>query len=137
VTVQAPSGTVRFTLTLYDGLNATGNILSTGSATQTVSGGGFSVSVTTLGRIAKIALAIAPAGVTFYVGIPATATLTASASDSDGNVIVGTYESPIALSASTSGAFTLSGTSFTASGQTITLTYSGASSPPVTITPSL
>lgn len=59
-------------------------------------------------------------------GIRSTQTLTVTEKDASGNVISGTYASPVTLSTNdTTGAITLSATSVTAAGQTVTLTYNG------------
>jgi uncharacterized repeat protein (TIGR03803 family) len=142
VGVTAPSGSVTFTVTIYDGPKATGNVLGTGTTTTTITGSGFSVGITALGQIAKVALTASPSQTTFYDGLPVTETLTATAQDADGNVITGTFENPITLTSSDpSGAFTVSPATLTASGQTSTLKFSGAPSAStpatVTITPSV
>ncbi len=130
VTVTAPPGNDTFTVTTYDGPNATGNVLSTGTTTQMVSGNGFSVSVATSGQVASIQLVLTPPVTTFKIGAAATSTLTANALDAGNNVIVGSYENPIAVTnADKSGTFALSGTSLAASGQSLSLKYSGAPTP--------
>jgi len=132
IPVGAPAGAATFVITLYDGPSGSGNLLGTGSVTQTVVlGTAFSVNVVVNGVIATLAIAVSPTSLPAVPGTPSTATITATAKDADGNTIIGpgNYTTPIALTNSdTSGATSISPTSLTTIGQTATLTYNGSSS---------
>jgi hypothetical protein len=123
--VAAPVGTDTFTATLYAGANATGAVLGTGSAVQQISAGApFSVTLGVAGDAASIALSVAQK--TFTAGVKASTTITVVASDAGGNVITGTYASPVMLTNSdTTGTFTISPQSVANSTTTVRLTYSG------------
>ncbi len=126
VTVSAPVGSSLFTVKLYDGANATGNLLGTGTGTATVaSGSPFTVAIGVTGVAGSIAITATQA--TFVPGTAATTPLKVALDDADGNVITGTYASPVTLTDSdTTGAFTLSATSVTSSTQVVTLKYNGS-----------
>jgi len=126
VTVSAPVGSSIFTVKLYDGANATGNLLGTGTGTATVtSGSPFTVAIGVTGVAGSIDITATQA--TFVPGTAATTPLTVTLHDADGNVITGTYATPVTLTDSdTTGAFTLSATSVTSSTQTVTLKYNGS-----------
>ena len=127
IPVLAPVGSDTFTATLYDGANATGTVLGTGSATQSISTT-FSVQISVSGVPSSVAVSITPA--TFTIGTAATATVSVAVSDADGNVISGTYANPITLTDSdASGTFTLSTTAIASSTTAVQLTYSGAATP--------
>lgn len=139
--VLAPLGGDTFTVNLYDGSNATGNLLSTGTLTQTiVIDQANSVSVTFNGVVASLSVALSPRSV--IVGTPATIAVTANALDADGNTIIG----PGSYSSASGGALTvnladsdgsgathLSQSSLSAPTSGITLSYNGASIPNPTI----
>lgn len=128
IAITAPTGSVTFTVSVYDGANATGNVLGVGSTTTTVAGSSFAVTIGVQGNVAFVRLLATRAQ--FAAGTPSTATLTVVASDADGNVITGTYASPITLvDGDTTGTFALSTTVVTASTQTVTLTYRGNATP--------
>ncbi len=126
VDVEAPTGSVTFTVTLYDGANATGNVLGRGTATQTIaSGAPFTVALGVQGVAGSISVAAGQA--TFTAGTAATTPVTVALKDADGNTIAGTYATPVTLTNSdTTGAFTLSATSVTSSTQAVTLKYNGS-----------
>jgi sugar lactone lactonase YvrE len=126
VNVEAPTGSVTFTVTLYDGANATGNVLGRGTATETIAAGTpFAVALGVEGVAG--ALAVTAGQATFTAGTAATTPVTVALKDADGNTITGTYASPVTLTNSdTTGAFTLSATSVTASTQAVTLRYNGS-----------
>lgn len=138
IPVFAPPGSVTFTFALYDAVNGGGNVLGTGSITQTVAfGTSFNVAVAVNGVVASLAIAVSPTALPVTAGTTSTATITATAKDADGNTIIGpgNYAMPIALTNSdTSGATSISPASLTAPGQTATLTYNGASSIPSSAT---
>jgi len=134
-TVSAPAGSDTFLVKLYDGANGTGNLLSTGSVTQTIAlDAANHVSVTFDGVVASLGLGLAPARVPS--GTPASVTVAVSARDADGNTIVGSGRyvdasgAPldVALSDSdASGATKLSTKSASVPATPVTLTYDGAS----------
>jgi streptogramin lyase len=126
IAVTADIGDDTFTVTLYTGANATGAVLGSGSASQTVAAGSpFTVDVGVLGIVASIKLTASV--IEFTPGTATSATLSVTALDAGGNLIAGTYDSPIALTnTDTSGEFTLSPARITASGTAVTLTYDGA-----------
>jgi streptogramin lyase len=126
IPLTAAVGNDTFTVTLYAGPNATGAVLGTGSVSETVvAGTPFTVNVGVLGNVGSIKLS-APT-IQFVPGTAKTVALTVTALDAGGNVIAGTYASPIALTnTDTSGEFTVSPASVTASGTAVTLTYNGA-----------
>lgn len=129
-TVQVPTGVNQFHVTLYDGPSASGNVLSVGSASATITAGATNtVSIAFNGVPAKLALNLAPSGLT--AGTAANSTVTVTAYDADGNIIIGAqnYTTPVTLSSSdTSGALSLSQSSISSPSATATLKYSGASS---------
>ncbi len=126
VAVEAPTGTVTFAVTLYDGANATGNVLGRGTATQTISSGApFAVALGVEGVAGTLSVTAGQA--TFVAGTAATTPVTVAIKDADGNTITGTYASAVTLTNSdTTGAFTLSATSVTSSTQAVTLKYNGS-----------
>ncbi|MEO6834681.1 MAG: hypothetical protein ABI231_02075, partial [Candidatus Tumulicola sp.] len=129
-TIQAPAGVDRFAIALYDGLNATGNILSSGATTATITSGQTnSVNISFGGSIAK--LAITADASSLRAGTAGSIPLTVVGYDADGYTIVGAtpYNVPITLSLADSAAATsLSTTSMTVPNATPTLTYDGAQS---------
>jgi streptogramin lyase len=124
---NAPAGSDAFTLTAYDQPNGAGNVLATGSVSATVPPAGSTparVDVVLSGTIATLALAIVNAFPP--VGTATTTPVLVTAYDADGNTIIGSYTSPIALSdADTTGATKLSATSLGSSASSAALTYSG------------
>jgi hypothetical protein len=126
VAVEAPTGSVTFTVTLYDGANATGNVLGRGTATQTISSGApFAVALGVDGVAG--ALSVTAGQATFIAGTAATTPVAVALKDADGNTISGTYASAVTLTNSdTTGAFTLSATTVTSSTQAVTLRYNGS-----------
>lgn len=124
-TLQAPVGTDQFTVKLYDGANGTGNVLSQGTATQTVVAGATNtLSVTFAGVVAKINLALAQS----TISAAGTVGLTVTALDAANQTIIGTdaYTNPITLTdTDASGTTSLSATSVTSPATTVTLTYTG------------
>ena len=119
--VLAPAGNDAFTITTYDGVNATGNVLATGAVTGTVVANQANSFPVTLGGVpAKITLALSNAYLP--AGVSGTTTLTVQAYDADANTIVGTYATPIGLSGSH---LTFVPASVTQSGP-VTVTFDGA-----------
>ncbi|MBV8282428.1 MAG: hypothetical protein JO347_10260 [Candidatus Eremiobacteraeota bacterium] len=130
--VNLPLGTPTVTITMYDGLNGTGNILGTQMQTITVTPSGFQNNTVTInGNIASI---VVNATGTFILGQASSGKVTVTASDASGNVIngPGNYNNPINLTSSDSN-FTLSSAQVTAPGQSVTLSYSGGTTTGSTI----
>ena len=133
-TVIAPPGSETFTVNLYDATNGTGNLLSTGTVTQTiVAYQTNNVSVTFNGVVASLSITLNPSSVT--VGTSATIALTANALDADGNIIIGpggysdANGNPLTVTlndSDSSGATQLSVTTLTQPTSGITLSYNGA-----------
>jgi hypothetical protein len=126
VPFTATNGNDTIAFTLYDGPNATGNVLGTGSATATVAGAPFSITVAIGGTVASVVLSAASNAL--VLGTSSSVTIAIEAKDSDGNTIVGSaaFASPVTLTDSdTSGSTTLSATSIAAPGTTVTLSYNG------------
>lgn len=97
ISVNANVGTDSFLVKTYDQPNAAGNLLSSGTVHGTVvSGQANSFPLTLNGAVASIALVAAEA----YPQVAASTTISAQAKDADGNTIIGTYDSPIALTTS-------------------------------------
>ena len=132
-TVSAPVGSDTFTVHLYDAQNGAGNLLSTGTLTQTiVANTANSVNVTFNGVVASLAVAIANVvspGTAGSVGV------TVNALDADGNTIVGpgvyvnASGNPVTIALSnsdTSGNSALSQTSITQPTTGIELNYTAA-----------
>src|ERR1035437_3122616 len=86
--IAAPVGSDTFTVNLYDGTNAGGNLLSTGTLTQTiVIDQANTVSVTFNGVVASLSVVLTPSSVT--AGTSTTVAVSANALDADGNTIIG------------------------------------------------
>jgi hypothetical protein len=92
-------GSRTFTVTLFDGLNATGKQLSVGTATETIAAGKVNaISVVCNGVVASLALSLSQPSPT--IGLAQTIPLAVTALDADGNTIIapGEYENgPITL----------------------------------------
>jgi hypothetical protein len=127
-TLQAPVGSDTFAAQLFDAQNGTGNLLSQGMTTATISLGVANVVSLTFAGIVKT-LAISSSGPAVVRGVPATVTISLVAKDAGGNTIVGTYDQPVTLANSdTSGATALSALSVSSSSTAVTLTYNGDNS---------
>jgi hypothetical protein len=122
-TLSAPVGNDTFAVSLYDGANATGTLLGAGSQTMNVTSGGFGPSIAIVPVTGSLVVHLADANVTPRVA--STTTMTVNERDPDGNTISGSYPHAIAL-ASTNAAVTISPSQVTASGQPVTVTYSGS-----------
>ena len=131
VPVAVLPGTVTFTVSSFDQLNATGNLLSTATVTTTiVANQNNQVLITLNGVVASIDLVLAYP--TPPEGTATTIPLTVNAMDADGNIIVGPggYTGPITLSDSdTSGITTLSTSSVNDPSTQVTVAYTGAMLP--------
>jgi hypothetical protein len=138
VPLQAPAGNDTFTFGQYDGPNATGHLLGSGTATASVvAGQPFQIQATLDGTAASIALSI---GALPPAGVPGTAALTVTARDAAGNTIIGpgNYTVPITLSVvDQTGQTTLSASTLTAPSATpVTINYAGGLGVNATITAS-
>ena len=134
--IAAPVGSDTFTANLYDAQNGAGNLLSTGTITQTITADtANTVSMTFNGVVASLSVALSPSII--VAGSAATITVTVSALDASGATIVGpggfvdANGNALTISlndADTTGATKLSATSITAPGTAITLSYNGSPS---------
>jgi hypothetical protein len=136
IPLQAPVGNDTFTFNQYDGANATGHLLGSGTATATVvAGQAFQIAATLNGTVASITLSI---GALPPAGAPGTAALTVTAKDAAGDTIVGpgNYTTPITLSVvDPTGQTSLSTSTITAPSATpVTINYAGGLGVNATIT---
>ena len=134
LTIAANVGTDTFTVKTFDQPGGAGTVLSTGALTATIVAGKANTTVPlVLGGVVKT-LSVVLADPFSPVGGSGT-TLNVTAKDPDGNTIVGTYDNPVALSAS---GVTLGKTSLASStdGTNVTVTYDGVQTSPITITAS-
>ena len=129
LTFAAPTGLDTFAIQTFDETNGKGNVLSSAFVTQTVSAGSANVVTAILnGVINSLALSVSP--LQPAAGTASTMTVSATAYDADGNVIVGPgeYASPIQLAIvdpANSGSLTLSTPVLQQPGATSTLSYNG------------
>jgi virginiamycin B lyase len=126
-----PVGTVTVGVAAFD---AASNLLSEGSAqNQTVVlGAANQISVTLLGDVAKVIMALANP---IPACSPTSAPLTLTAEDADGNVITGTFAHPFTLAAAIPAAFPSPGASATPNSSIAPSSYpaaTGTSTPVVT-----
>ncbi|MDQ6941132.1 MAG: hypothetical protein M3169_01295 [Candidatus Eremiobacteraeota bacterium] len=122
-------GSVTFAIRLYDDVNGTGHLLSTGQTTTTISANqSNTVNVTFVASVASVSIALGSAAVT--AGIPATIPVTVTAKDAAGYTIIGSdpYETPIALSLDAAAAAALSTAAVSAPTSTVALAYNGNTS---------
>ena len=126
IAITAPAGSDTFTVTIYGGAGGTGLVLGVGTSNVTVSASSFAVPVGIDGVPAS--LTITAGTTTFASGTAATTPITVTAIDADGTTpITGTYANPVTLSITgTSAGFTLTPSTVTASGQSVTLAYDGS-----------
>jgi hypothetical protein len=140
--VSAPVGSDIFTVKLFDQAAGAGNLLSTGTLTQTiVLDQANVVNVTFNGVVHSLAISLAPAAVTF--GKASTVQVVFAALDADGNTIVGPGSyvdasgNPLTVTladSDTSGTTSLSTHTLTAPPATpVTLAYNGAAIGCITI----
>ena len=137
--INAPVGSDTFAMTMYDGLSGSGNRLSTGQTTQTVSMNQSNTVKLVLGGVIA-SLAIAVSTVSFTDGTPGAATVTVTSKDATGATIVGPdpFETPISLSTSdASGAFNLSLPTLSTPDAVATLNYVGSASTGTDVTAKL
>ena len=131
-TIVAPVGSDTFAAHLYTGTNGNGNLLSTGSVTQTiVANQANNVNVTFNGVVASLAISIP----TITPGTQGSAVVTVNAMDASGNTIVGPGSyvdangNPLTIGLSdsdTSGNSSFSQTNVTQPTNGITLNYTAA-----------
>jgi streptogramin lyase len=132
--VSAPVGTaVPFSVVSYDQQNGAGNALSSGSTTSTiVMDSANTVTLTLQGIVSQVAFTL-PKPVPACS--PTTAPLGIEGLDADGNVISGTYATPVTLTDSNATVTTFTPATIASSATTSgTFTYSGGSSGVATIT---
>lgn len=100
----SPAGSDTFVLTTYDGANATGNALNTGTGTYTlVEGQNNSETITLNGIPASIAMTGVPAFAagpvnSVAIGGPGSSAIAVSVLDADGETITGTYAHSVTFS---------------------------------------
>jgi sugar lactone lactonase YvrE len=140
VKLVAAEGAQTFVLSMYDQTGGKGNLLSTGNVAVTlVAGKDTNVPVTLDGVPASSSVVLGTGSLP--VGTAGTTSVTVNALDAAGNYIVGpgNFSTPIALAISgdTHKTLSLSSTSVTAPGQTLTLKYNGGSNVGSTIAPSI
>ncbi len=124
VGVTAPTGNDQFTITAYDQPGASGNAIAQATVAATISTQPTMVNVAVNGTIAKLAISLSNP----YppVGTATTVSVTVTGVDADGNVVLGSYPSAIALQDNdTTGATSLSTTTLTNSSNAVTLNYTG------------
>jgi virginiamycin B lyase len=127
--VDAPVGDDTFTLSLYDGSNGRGPVLSTGTATQTVTRGALNtVAIPLRGVVASVVISLASPNP--QMGAPSTTAVNVKAFDAAGSQITGTtpFATPLTLlNSDTSGATALSVTTVNGpSDAPPSLSYDGA-----------
>ena len=132
-TINLVPGTYTFAVKEYDGPSGTGNVLGTGTVSQTLAPGALTnVALTLNGIVTTVQLALNPT--TLPSGTATTATLTVMALDASGNVIVGpgvyvdANGNPLTIAVTTSGAggITLSAAQVTSSANAaLKVSYSG------------
>ena len=134
--VDAPVALDTFTVNLYDNQDGHGNLLSSGSVTQTiVEKQANSVNITFDAIVAHATVALP--NPTPLIGAPLTQTLTVNAVDAGGFTIVGpgVFDRPIVLALTDpSGATSLSQTTLASPHDTVTLSYNGAAKIVATVT---
>ncbi len=134
--VDAPVDTDTFAVKLYQAPGATGNVLSSGSTTQTiVAGQANAVNLTFDGIPAKTALTFDMPNP--LIGTPLTFNLDVTALDAGGWTIVGAgnYDPPLVLTLTDpSGATSLSKTTVTSPSDVVTFSYNGAAKVVSTVT---
>jgi len=123
VGVNAPNSTGQFTITAYDQPNASGNAIA--QATMQVTSSPVNVALT--GTIAKLTIALSNAYPN--VGTPASVNVLVNAFDVDGNIVLGTYASPVTLQdtdTSVPQATSLSSSTVAGASAPVSLNYTGA-----------
>ncbi len=137
--VNAPAGSDTFVVATYAGANGGGQKLSTATVPAKIVAGSTTRVALATGVSAATVTAILGAG-SVPVGNPASVAVSIVAYDSSGDIVVGPgyFSSPVTLTDSdTSGTTSLSATSVTTPGTSVSLNYNGNSLASATITPSL
>jgi virginiamycin B lyase len=134
-----PSGQQTISIFLYDQQNAAGNQLSTATTSVNIAQGDTTTIPITLDGIVSSAKVLlnGSASASVPVGTPTSIPVSVDAYDADNNLIMlpGNYTSAITLTDSdTSGATSLSESSVTAPGASVTMSYTGATISSATIT---
>jgi len=140
---SAAAGAITLTVNAYDAQNGTGNLLSSGTVTQTLVAGTNVIPVTMGGVVNSIAVSVGSTN----AGTAATVPVYVTAKDPDANIIIGpgNFTSPITLTDSdASGVTKLAVNGGTAAAtatvkapsDVVTLVYSGGNVLRATITPS-
>jgi hypothetical protein len=128
VALSPPAGNDTFIVTLFQGLNGTGNVLSTATISATVNATGSTVIPVSLGGVvASIDVTVQNGNRVVPGGFPSAVPVIVAARDASGATIVGpgNYTTPITLTnADTSGVTALSTTSVTSPSTIVTLAYS-------------
>jgi streptogramin lyase len=133
LTVAAPVGSDTFVVTLYDAAGGSGNVLSTGSMTQSVQAHVANVFPLTLGgTIATLSFAIENAYLPVVDG--GTTSVNVVAKDAAGNQIVGDFTTPVTIGAA-SGLTVTGATTMNSSADThVSVRYDGASKTALALT---
>ena len=128
---RGPAGPDVFAFALYDGTNGTGNVLSSGSVTQTIVANAVNaVNATLNGTVASVSLTVP--SLTVKAGVATALPVIVNAKDADGNTIVGPggYSVPVVLADSdTSGVTAISPATVTGPGAAATFSYNGGPLP--------
>jgi streptogramin lyase len=97
VSVPANAGSDTFAIATFDGLNATGNKLSTGSLNATIVAGQANTTVPVVlgGIINALKVALADP----YAPIGSMSSFTVQATDASGATIIGSYDNPVSVTA--------------------------------------
>ena len=125
--VNAPSGAVTIEVSVYDGLDGAGNLLSQGTTSGTFSALGQEFPITLDSYVSSATVSVNPTVIPVFVQNSAIA-ISVNAFDADGNPIVGpgNYINPLTVSASgATTAVMLQNGLFTAPGQVLNATYDG------------
>jgi hypothetical protein len=127
VTLNAPVGTDTFVVTLYQGLNASGTVLSTATVSAAVSATQpTTIPVTLGGVVASIDVTVQNGNARIPGGYATSVPVIVTAKDPSGAAIVGAgnYTNPITLTnTDTSGVTVLSTTTVTSPSTVVTLSY--------------
>lgn len=129
ITVNASAGSDSFGVKTYDATAAGGNLLSSGTVQGTVVAGTANTFPLTLsGAVASVTLLASEA----YPQVGGSTTIMAQAKDADGNTIIGTYDSPVALTST--GSATVTPAQLASSGDKSTVTLANSQTAAFTVT---
>ena len=139
ISMQAPIGTGTFTISLFDGLGGSGNLLSSGKKTVTIMPNVVNVvGVTFDPVVASIVINVEPTALA--IGYPTATSIAIIAKDPSGNTIVGpgSFPAPITITSSdTTGAITFPKNTVTDVDQVLEVDYNGATIANPTFTASM